>query len=431
MKKLIQAIFSVTAVLLLLNSCKQDKDNAGVLQSINTNGAEAKNPYYTRDNHGNPVLCWTEKNSTDSLYQLKYATYNADADSFSVPVAIPVSRGVGTSAESMGKVAFKSDGTIVAVFSKRFENEKNPFAGAIYYSMSGDNGKSWSAARFLHSDTSHAYGRGFYDLTTLQDGELAAVWIDGRYGKEIKGSSLFYARTQKGAGFGADTCLDKGICECCRTDIVSDQDGNIHIAYRSIMLPSGLMARQVRDMVYIVSKDMGQTFSSPKAISNDNWEIDGCPHSGPTLAVTNAAVNAVWFTAGGSAGLYYTYSPALGQEFNRRSLVSADGRHPQLIAMPDGKLAMVCEESDQAVAEPAMKMDHSKGMAMNHAPAAASKIILRVLDKGKEERNIALTDGHQPDHHAVILALDNTALIAWTREEGDRSGLVYTRVKLD
>ncbi len=42
----------------------------------------------------------------------------------------------------------------MAIFGKRFEKEKNPYAGAIYYTLSNDGGKNWTDNQFLHSDTS-------------------------------------------------------------------------------------------------------------------------------------------------------------------------------------------------------------------------------------------------------------------------------------
>jgi len=412
----------------LLAACKE-KSTSPAISRLNTQGI-AVGSYLTQDNKGNPVLCWSEQDGKDSLYRLKYAVYNQQTNTFENQVTVPASSGISTSAESMGKVAFKADGTVMAVYAKRFPNEKNPYAGAIYYSFSADNGKTWSASQFLHSDTTHNYGRSFFDISTLKDGELAAVWLDGRYGKSIKGSALFFNKTIKGKGFGVDSCLEKGTCECCRTEILADKAGNIHLAYRNITLPTGLADKQVRDMGYKVSTDNGKTFSAVKTISNDNWEIDGCPHSGPSLAVTKDGVNAVWFTAGGGSGIY---SALLGKNknFDKRRLITAHGKHPQLAEFANDKLVMVCEAlSGEPAAQP-MKMNHSHGgggMTMSHEPAANSKIMLTNLNENKA---IAITDGQQPDHHAVITTLNKGALIAWVREKNGRSEICYTSVNLD
>lgn len=419
----------LTAILFLA-ACK-NKSAITEATALNTTGIEATAPYLTTDHKGNPVLAWAEKDGKDSLYRLKYAIYNQEKNEFGSPFTVATSRGCSSSAESMGKVAFKSDGTVVAIFAKKFPNEKSPYAGAICYSMSTDAGKNWSDAAYIHADTSHAYGRSFFDIARLKDGELAAIWLDGRYGKSIKGSALFFNQTGKGKGFGIDTCLDKGTCECCRTEILIDDAGNIHLAYRSISFPSVLSGKQVRDMVYKISADNGRTFSAAKPISNDNWEIEGCPHSGPSLAVVKNAVHAVWFTAGGSPGLYTTSAILPDGTFRNRNLVTASGRHPQLIALPDGKLMMVCEEAMTAEPEPAMKMDHSKhGMAMNHAPAGLTKVVASVFGDHNEIKTIEVTDGKYADNHAVLAVIDKKVLVAWVRERQSGAKIFYSFLKI-
>jgi hypothetical protein len=423
MKRISLPLF--VAVLLLM-ACN-NKPGLKESKVLETSGIEAVGPYFTVDHKGNAVLCWSEQDAKDSLYRLKYAVYNQEKDQFGTSFTVSGSAGCSVSPESMAKIAFKSDGTVMAVFAKRFPNEKSPYAGAIYYSMSAD-GKSWSKPVFLHSDTSHAYGRSFFDVTRLKNGELAAVWLDGRFGKSIKGSALFFNRTEKGKGFVAETCLDKGTCECCRTDLMTDEQGDLHLAYRSIMFPTALSDKQVRDMVYKQSTDGGQTFSEAKTISNDNWEINGCPHSGPSLAVTNRTLHAVWFTAGGSSGLYETSATDAG--FRPRKLISASGKHPQLVALPNGQTAMVCEESEDHGHEH-MSMDHSKaGMTMSHSvPAGMSKVVLRISGNGEPESKMELTKGLAADNHAVLTPVNDGLLVAWVRE-GEKGGTIhYTYLK--
>lgn len=416
--------------LLVLFSCAACTKKAAepIVKALDAEGIEAIGPYLTQDEKGIPVLCWTEQDAKDSLYRLKYARYDQQKDAFGQAITVPASAGMSTSAESMGKIAFKSDGAIIAVFAKRFAAEKNPYAGAIYYSHSTDNGKSWSEAMFLHSDTAHAYGRSFFDIARLKNGELAAIWLDGRFGKAIKGSALFYSQTLKGAGFGPDTCLDKGTCECCRTAILTDEAGRIHLAYRSINIPDPLAGKQIRDMVYKSSSDNGQTFTEAKPISKDNWEINGCPHSGPTLAMVKNTLHAVWFTAGGSPGLYHTQAD-FGGDFAKRNLVSAEARHPQMAALQNGKIAMVAEQAGLAESEHQMHMDHSKGGMMRAMAATPAKIILQLT--GEQTKNIDLSDGKSADNHAVVTATDNQLFVAWVRAGKNGSSICYTKVNAE
>jgi hypothetical protein len=424
-------IFFVFTALVILISCKHQNNSDTSVQSLNSGRQEATAPYFTQDNRGNPVLCFSEIDTADSLYRLKYTTYNSTADAFGPAVLVPGSKGLNIAAESMGKVAFKGDGTAVAVFGRRFEREKSPFAGAIYFMSSADKGKTWTRPEFLHSDTAHAYGRGFFDLARLRDGQLAAVWLDGRFGKSIQGSALFFATTAGTSGFGADKCLEKGTCECCRTDLLTDAAGNLHLAYRSILFPDQLMGKQVRDMVYKVSNDNGKTFSSVETISKDNWRIEGCPHSGPSLAVQNNGVTAVWFTGAGAPGIYTAATGADGK-FRSRNLLSSSGRHPQMSVLPGGKMAVVSEEVAETEPQKPAKMDHSAaGMQMNHAPAVASKIVVKVLQPGGGPvKTLEITDGQRSDHHAVVAVLKDALLIAWVRTEKGHSSIFYSKVDL-
>nr|WP_162988929.1 sialidase family protein [Pedobacter schmidteae] len=417
-------------ILIGFGACSR-KPEVPVAQALKIDGLEAAAPYLTKDAKGNAVLCWTEKDAIDSLYRLKYAIYDAHAKQFSKAITVPTSAGCSNAAESMAKVAFKADGTVLAIFAKRFPKEKNPYAGAIYYSISTDNGQKWSDALFLHSDTAHTYGRSFFDLARLKDGELGAIWLDGRYGKTIKGSALFFARTEKGKGFATDNCIDKGTCECCRTAILVDEAGNIHLAYRNINVPSELSVQQFRDMAYKLSADNGKTFSAAHTISNDNWEINGCPHSGPSIAANKNGLQVVWFTAGGGTGLYHTSSLGLGSNFRQRNLLTTSGRHPQVYALNGDRLAMVCEEVVEAEPEKSMDMNHSHGgMKMTHAAAGAAKIMLRVIANGTPEAPIAVTSGAEADNHAVITSIDDGLLVAWVREAKSGSKIYFTPVVL-
>jgi len=421
---LVVAFFMLSSMV----SCKQNKTANIAIEAIDRESANAINPYFTKDQKGNVVLCWTSQDPIDSLYRLKYAIYNTINKAFNEAVIVPSSAGLTTSPESMGKVAFKEDGTVIAVFGKKIENAESPYAGIVCYSTSTDHGRNWSSEKIIHSDTSQNVGHSFFDIATLKNGEVAAIWLDGRFGKAEKGSALYFAKTKNGKEFGMDTLLDKNTCECCRTEILADDNGNIHIAYRGIAFPSGMFGKQVRDMVYLSSSDYGNTFSKAKTISNDNWQIEGCPHTGPSLAVDNQQVNAVWFTAGGETGLYYTSSANMNSDFKKRTLLSATGKHPQMTTLIKGKLAIVFENTSHPsmkVEHSTMKMDHS---TMNHSSTGETSIILQILKNGDKATTIEVTDGKQADHHAVITSLNKSLLIAWIHEKDGKAQINYSNV---
>ncbi|MBG6236019.1 hypothetical protein IWX76_002600 [Pedobacter sp. CAN_A7] len=417
-------LLMVFLVAIGLGACKQPSAPPMEALAVNKMGSHAVGAYFTKDHKGNPVLCWSEKEDAEALFQLKYAVYDSTAQSFSAPVTVAGSLGCSAGAESMAKIAFKADGTVFALYGKRFEQEKSPFAGAIYYTVSNDAGKTWAKETFLHTDTAHHYGRGFFDVATLADGELAAIWLDGRFGKTIKGSTLFYARTETGKGFVQERILDKGTCECCRTSIIKDDGGNLHVAYRSIISSSLITKKRVRDMAYLYSADQGKTFAPVKTISNDNWEIDGCPHSGPSLASTPEKVHAFWYTAGGTPGLYYTQAGP-GGVFPKRRLISATGKHPQMVSLSGNRLALIYEDAVQEEPNAEHASMSKSSSPMHHQAAGMAKIMLQVRGTGASAAAIAVTDGQFADHHAVLTPYGDQLLMAWIREDGHGGSKVY------
>lgn len=370
-------------------------------------GGDAVSPYLTMDEKGVPVLCWTEKAEGDSVYSLKFAWYQADRHAFGAAITVPGSGGAQTAAESMNKVAFKSDGSVVAVFGKKFLNEKNPYAGAIYYTISADKGETWADPAFLHTDTIRDYGRGFFDLARMRTGEVAAVWLDGRHGRSEKGSALYYNCTSAGQGFGTDRLIDKMTCECCRTALLADAQGNLHVAFRKILYPAEKLGKPVRDLVYSASGDNGRTFSTPVVISRDGWVLDGCPHTGPAMAMGGRAPAAIWFTAGGEPGLYFTGNVAGNKT---RTLLSRTGRHPQLVSLGQGSLAAIWEES-----VPAMTPKKPAGHHSAHgSPGGGVRVIL--IDPKGAEKTIFAETSSIPRHHPVMLKTQGGLLAAWVAE---------------
>jgi len=187
-------------------------------------------------------------------------------------------------------------------------------------------------------------------------------------------------------------------------------------------------------MVYLSSNDGGKSFSAVKPISEDNWQVEGCPHTGPSLAVTNQQVNAVWFTAGGGAGLYYASSPNLSEGFNSRTLLSTAGRHPQMATFAQNKLAVVFEEnnshSSMNMEDANTHMDTTE-MSMGHSTtetADKAQIVIQLIENGHKTELIKVTNGKQPDHHAVIAPLSNQVLIAWIHEENGKASINYSRI---
>lgn len=372
-------------------------------QTISSGQAVAESVFLTRDHGDNPVVVWTERQN--EKLTLLFATSSHDGKSISKPTILTLTSDVATHAESMPKVAFKKDGSIVAAYEKKNPTKENKYASAIYYMMSTDGGKSWSKESFLHSDTVAGKSRSYFDLEALPNGEIGASWLDIKLNAETGGRSVRFAQTTSSKGFSDEVLIDSSACQCCRIDVYTDKTENIFVAYRG--LAKGPMGKQIRDMMIATSTDHGATFSTPVTISADNWNIDGCPHTGPSLCGNKAGLISLWYTEGTGTGIYYAEKSRTDANFSQRRLISSNGRHPQLTANED-HIAMLWEEN----------IDY------NGTPNTV--IHYRLVKEGVDVENKALTRIEENAFLPVVIPTDSGFLIAYLMEKNDQVGVCLT-----
>lgn len=390
---------------------------------VSAAAANATNPFLTKNHLGHPALCWTEELPEGEGFVVKYAVFDPEKAMFGDIVTVEPSKGTAVHPENMNKIAFRSDGTVVAVYSRKHPTEHNRFAGSILYTQSFDGGETWTEEAYLHSDTSRNVGRGYFDLATLADGEVATVWLDGRYGKASKGSALFFAKTEERRGFGEDQDIGESTCECCRTDLYVDQKDRLNIVYRDILNDS------IRDIVHQYSDDNGRSFSNPRRISPDNWVIHGCPHTGPSLASTSKGLHAVWFTAGGAPGMYLTSTEDQGQTFSLRNKISDKAMHPQMAALPDDRLVLVWDEMQAETPEPVHAGMHQGG---GHASAVgSSKVVLQIRKGTTAVKSVDLSSLGANASYPVLSIVEGKSLVAWSQESNEGAAIYYRWLPLD
>jgi len=355
--------------------------------------------YLTTDNNGNPVISWVQGEDVEACFY--YAISTDNGSSFNAPIKVLPTLGLSPHHESMPKIAFKANGTAIVVYARKSPTPKNRFAGALFYIQSNDNGVNWSTQEYLHyGDTTKGVGRGFFDVTTLPDGEVGAIWLDGRK-KSRDGSSLFFAKTNKHNRFQNEIELDDKTCQCCRTELYVDKDKNINATYRDIIHDS------IRDMAHLYSNDFGETFSPPKRISSDNWVINGCPHTGPTMSEDEDGLHFYWFTMGGGEGVYHTSLKKQEGNFSERSLLSSSARHPQTANISSGGVAIVWEENVEVDA------------------VLRNRIGFLTEANGIKQEAIFISPDSVDASYPVILGLpDNKVLIAWN-QRGENAYQVY------
>lgn len=397
-------VYIILVFIFLLAGCSKQPYQETEDIPVRVSSEEASTPYLTSDYKGNPVLCWTERLPGEDSHILKYAISRDHGKSFGKPITVSPSKGTTSHSESANKVAFRKDGTVIAVFQLKEPTPDNPFAGSIRYTQSFDQGKSWSAPRYLHTDTRNGIGRNFFDIATLPDGEVGAVWLDGRKQSE-NGSTLVFTKTSGDKGFQEDMEIAQATCECCRTNILADQRGNIHVTYRDILQDS------IRDIAYLKSTDMGKTFTNPSRISADNWAINGCPHTGPSMTWINDKLHITWFTAGGKAGVYHTFSKDHGDTFEKKELISTEAMHPQVSATPEGNLIIAWDEPNEQ----------------------GSSVFIQMRNGDGSTKTLNITPGNVNVNYPVLQTVDdgNRLLLSWIQQVNEKPGVYYHTMDLN
>jgi hypothetical protein len=108
----------------------------------------------------------------------------------------------------------------------------------------------------------------FSFLTVAPDGDLYAVWLNGR-GRDPQStapgtSHVYLAKaTGKGATWGKNIPVANNVCNvcpCCRPSIAFGAQGEVFVAWRNVD------AGDMRDMMLAVSSDHGATFRNPVLI---------------------------------------------------------------------------------------------------------------------------------------------------------------------
>jgi hypothetical protein len=329
-------------LILLVASCSQSGKNKkpfDVLAGpVLIDTFESSCSHIAKDENGNVVLSWV-RCMNDSEAVVCYVVSNDGGKTFAAAKEIPGSKNVFPHGENMPKLIFKANGTILAAWGATNPNPKNPYAGLVYYTESFDRGNTWNGVHLLTKDPESIDQR-YFDLALLTNDEIGVVWLDNRTKTNHEGSTLYFATTKDTAGFAGEKAIATTCCQCCRTNLFTDKQGGIHVAFRDIINDS------IRDMVHLVSSDGGRNFSAPVRISNDNWVINACPHSGPAMGQNKEGLNFVWYSGGGNGGVYYNHSKD-GKVFSVKDNVDneASAKHPQIVTLANENLLLVWDEN--------------------------------------------------------------------------------------
>jgi hypothetical protein len=297
----------------------------------------------------------------------------------------------------------------------------------VRLSRSEDGGRTFHPSRELQAAAA-AGDRGWAALALDADGHAHAVWLDhrgmaseravdethdhhGHATAPLDSRAAFdgVAMAQKSSLYYGDIHGErevvKGVCYCCKTALAITPDGRLLVAWRHVY------PRNIRDIAFAMSVDRGRTFSDPLRVSEDDWQLNGCPDDGPAMAVDARGVaHLAWPTLVPSPephkAVFYA-SSADGRTFSPRLRVSAPARHashPHIAVSADGDVVVLWDE----VAD------------------GRRRVFASWLQGGAYTPPDALSEDTSAMYAAATF-VDRALLVVWTEASGDQSRVVVTR----
>jgi hypothetical protein len=307
------------------------------------------NLYATAD--GRVYLSWIEK--LENRHALKFAVLKQGA--WSAPRTIAEGGNWFVNWADFPSLIALPDGSLVAHWLVK--SAAQTYAYDVNLSRSGDGGRRWSTPFVPHTDktpTEH----GFVSLLPAGKGRAGVVWLDGRrfntaaaekahggHGSSSDEMTLRYAVTDGMGRLAEEAEIDGRVCECCQTSAALTSEGVI-VAYRD------RSEKEVRDIA--IARQVKGRWLTPQLVHKDDWQIDGCPVNGPSIAAAGRQVVVAWFTgARDVAKVNVAFSDDAGATFS--DAIQADDGKPlgrvEVLMLPDRTALLVWLESSAAGAE--------------------------------------------------------------------------------
>ena len=297
-----------------------------------------------------------------------YAAISRDEGrSFSAPVRVNGSTSVDVGGEQPPQIVVTRAGGAPAVIV--VWTSKGDAGTRLATARSTDGGKTFGVASVVPGSDAPG-NRGWESIAADGRGRVVALWLDHRemargsregahhHGADgsasasssatsdgaarAQASQLYFGSLSENAGARG---IAHGVCYCCKTALVTGAGDAIFAAWRHVY-PGNM-----RDMAFAASRDGGRTFSAPVRVSEDGWQIEGCPENGPAMTVDrDQRTHIVWPTVvrekGQSTLALFHASTRDGRAFTARSPlpVSGPAYHPRLVTMVDGSLLAAWDE---------------------------------------------------------------------------------------
>ncbi len=242
-------------------------------------------------------------------------------------------------------------------------------AGELFSFCSKNAGKTWTGPVRVN-DVPGSAREGLNGLAIAPDGRLFTLWLDLRGER----TQLFSAESADGgATWSANRLVYRAppgntVCECCHPSAQFNARGDLAVMWRNAI-------DGVRNMWSAVRPAGATAFGAPAQIGEGTWPLKACPMDGGAIVTDRETFRSVWMRAGD----VYFCTPGASEEkvsvggqpvaaFVGETLVlawqqgadlwvlrksgasappvrhAAKARFPSLIALPDGRGAVLAYE---------------------------------------------------------------------------------------
>lgn len=349
---------------------------------------------------GKLYLTWSEKEA-DGLQHFCMAISQDQGQHFSEKRVIASGYGLSNARLMKAKLLAKKDGSLWAVFmfNPNAEAGKPSRGGQVHYAVSKDEGKTWTKPAPVDQDPSPNLMRGFFDAVVLANDEVAVAYL-----KDVKGSTKHEERDlrmsiTKNGKFQAEQLLDPVVCDCCNIGLLVDDKGVLNVYYRD-------NNNDIRDFSHMASADHGKTFSKPRNVYKDEWQIAGCPHNGAFPSNFQSQNYIAWFS---------------GSEKERGvKLVTQEGKKVALLEEPSARNFGLAKAKDRLVFFWEEVDANTKLSRLSYLSVKAGK--------ASPSQGLALPAGLS---NASMEVLGNEALLAFELKKDNRTQIQIQRVSIN
>jgi len=396
--------------LLTMMACARPADVVPTSLTIDVAGRASASPSLAADGE-RVVLAWAASSDVEGTDVFASMSHDGGA-TFGPPVRVNATPGQASiNTESPPRVALVRGAggasQVVVVWGARGDT-----GTILLSSTSADDGRTFGPSALVPGSDG-AGNRGWESVAVGQDGGVRVVWLDHRDGARPAGEPMHQhgadtsadpvARAQRSQLFVGDVDgavaahgVARGVCYCCKTAALVDRMGTMHVAWRHVYDGSE------RDIAFASSRDGGRSFSPSVRVSDDGWQLDGCPENGPSLAAVGDRVHVVWPTlvrADGAETLrLFAASTLDGRTFTPRTPLPTTGAayHPQVIPSSDGGLIAAWDEVDSGT---------PRRVRVAHGQVDADGVVrFTPIDLG----------GSDLGSHPVVASAPEHLIVAWT-----------------